>query len=131
MSELDADALLASKPILRSKLQAACRVDAEGARDILVEVVRFLSLCAESPAALTPSPRVDDAWHELVLCTRLYAEFCERRFGRFIHHDPGGTREDNAEQFRDTMRRYVAAYGSPDPRFWGEVPTADCGGCQG
>jgi hypothetical protein len=35
-----------------------------------------------------PSVVVDDLWHELVLHTHDYAEFCEAAFGRFLHHVP-------------------------------------------
>jgi hypothetical protein len=35
-----------------------------------------------------PSVVVDDLWHELVLHTRDYADFCDAAFGRFLHHVP-------------------------------------------
>ena len=35
-----------------------------------------------------PSQAVDVAWHEFILATRLYQRFCERGFGRFLHHTP-------------------------------------------
>ena len=31
---------------------------------------------------------VDDLWHEFVLHTRDYAQFCDQAFGRFLHHEP-------------------------------------------
>ncbi|MFF2086942.1 hypothetical protein ACFVVM_24475 [Nocardia sp. NPDC058176] len=37
-----------------------------------------------------PSHAVDEAWHGLILCTRLYADFCARAYGRFLHHHPEG-----------------------------------------
>ncbi|WP_063059894.1 hypothetical protein [Nocardia sienata] len=37
-----------------------------------------------------PSHAVDEAWHGLILCTRRYAEFCDRAYGRFLHHYPDG-----------------------------------------
>lgn len=30
----------------------------------------------------------DDLWHEFILYTRNYEEFCRRAFGRFMHHTP-------------------------------------------
>ena len=36
-----------------------------------------------------PSKAVDEAWHEMILMTREYTEFCERAFGRYLHHTPG------------------------------------------
>ena len=35
-----------------------------------------------------PSVVVDDLWHEMVLHTREYAEFCDAALGRFLHHEP-------------------------------------------
>jgi hypothetical protein len=35
-----------------------------------------------------PSQAVDDAWHAFILFTRGYQAFCDRAFGRFLHHTP-------------------------------------------
>ncbi len=35
-----------------------------------------------------PSQVVDDAWHELILFTKLYQNFCVTVFGKFLHHNP-------------------------------------------
>ncbi len=35
-----------------------------------------------------PSQVVDDAWHEFILSTRIYGDFCRRAFGYFLHHTP-------------------------------------------
>lgn len=35
-----------------------------------------------------PSQVTDDLWHELILYTKGYGAFCERAFGRFLHHSP-------------------------------------------
>ncbi|MCX9155967.1 hypothetical protein OPU71_07485 [Niveibacterium sp. 24ML] len=35
-----------------------------------------------------PSQAVDDAWHEFILFTRNYEQFCRRAFGRMLHHTP-------------------------------------------
>lgn len=43
-----------------------------------------------------PSQAVDVAWHELILFTRLYEQFCRKHLGRFLHHVP-------AEAMQSTM----------------------------
>lgn len=43
-----------------------------------------------------PSHAVDEAWHGFILCTRRYADFCERAYGRFLHHYPDGADEPAA-----------------------------------
>jgi hypothetical protein len=35
-----------------------------------------------------PSKVVDDAWHEFILFTRSYKQFCHKALGRFLHHTP-------------------------------------------
>jgi hypothetical protein len=35
-----------------------------------------------------PSRVVDVAWHEFILTTRLYEEFCKNSNGKYIHHTP-------------------------------------------
>jgi hypothetical protein len=35
-----------------------------------------------------PSQVADDLWHEFILYTRNYQQFCRRAFGRFLHHTP-------------------------------------------
>lgn len=47
-----------------------------------------------------PSQVADDLWHEFILYTRQYQDFCQRAFGRFLHHTPAvalsDDRQDNA-----------------------------------
>jgi len=47
-----------------------------------------------------PSQVTDDLWHEFILYTRNYDEFCRRAFGRFMHHTPavvlGADRQNNS-----------------------------------
>lgn len=35
-----------------------------------------------------PSQVADDLWHEFILYTREYGVFCQKAFGRFLHHTP-------------------------------------------
>jgi len=35
-----------------------------------------------------PSQVADDLWHELILYTRHYDDFCDKAFGGFMHHTP-------------------------------------------
>ena len=44
---------------------------------------------------------IDEVWHAHILCTRDYADFCARHFGRFIHHErtDGAGRDGAATDF--------------------------------
>lgn len=52
-----------------------------------------------------PSHAVDEAWHGLILCTRVYAAFCDRAYGRFLHHHPegGGGADTDPRQLERTV----------------------------
>jgi hypothetical protein len=57
-----------------------------------------------------PSVIVDDYWHEMVLHTREYAEFCDAALGRFLHHVPESTMSaadavaNRTANLRDTLK---------------------------
>jgi hypothetical protein len=61
-----------------------------------------------------PSHAVDEAWHGFILCTARYAAFCDRAYGRFLHHHPDGGAPRNARAAADPMseqlRRTVIAW---------------------
>lgn len=50
----------------------------------------YFQLCfmARKRMVAMPSQAVDVAWHEFILFTRHYQEFCTRALGRFLHHTP-------------------------------------------
>lgn len=47
-----------------------------------------LSLTADRRMVSMPSKVVDVAWHEFILFTKLYRNFCRTAMGRFLHHTP-------------------------------------------
>lgn len=59
-----------------------------------------------------PSHAVDEAWHGLILCTARYAAFCEKAYGRFLHHHPeGGVPADVVtDSMNEQLRRTVIAW---------------------
>jgi hypothetical protein len=128
-----ADRLLFDLPALETKLRKALLCSAQDARCGLIEVLKFMSLAASSTdGQLTPSHRIDLAWHELILFTRAYHQLCVTKFGMFVHHQPGGTQQENQKQFAMTLQRYEAAFGEPPRDFWGMIgePTSACGTCE-
>ena len=125
--------VLDSNPVLYSKISIACKIEESQVLPILTEVIRFLNLIAVAEMVLTPSKSIDDAWHEFILCTKAYWSFCEDKFGRMIHHHPGGSKEKNRDQFGKTLEFYHEFFGPPDPRFWENEVTSllsECGSCE-
>ena len=127
------DKLLVQYPELEKKVRRALLCDAPEARGVIVEALKFMSLAASSSGRpLTPSHRVDLAWHELILFTAAYQNLCDQQFGKFIHHHPGGNRLDHQKQFADTLTAYRETFGEPPVRFWGnrDESIAGCGNCE-
>ena len=127
--------VLVENPVLHQKVAASCSLERRDVPAMVLEVVRFLCLAAGSARTLTPSRAVDDAWHEFILCTRSYGEFCARHFGCMVHHHPGGDAERHRDQFQETLALYRDHFGDPDARFWPaprslETGEAACGGCE-
>ena len=70
------------------RLARDAAVSRDRARQLMAELFDFLDDSAGSNGPRRPSPLVDRAWHTFILHTRDYAQFCQDRFGRFIHHVP-------------------------------------------
>jgi hypothetical protein len=50
----------------------------------------YFYLCNQSPKQTVsmPSQVVDDLWHEFILFTKDYQDFCHQAFNKFLHHIP-------------------------------------------
>lgn len=57
---------------------------------VLTGLRDFFLLChiGEMDTLSLPSQIVDVAWHEFILSTRIYEEFCQQAYGHFLHHTP-------------------------------------------
>jgi hypothetical protein len=77
--------------------------------DVALEGLREWYLaCLSAPGETLgmPSRVVDIAWHEMILMTRTYYHFCERAFGRYLHHSPEAVMD---EPMRHSLGRTLAA----------------------
>jgi hypothetical protein len=84
----------------------------------LKEVAKFLFSCHQSDSRLTPSEKVDQAWHVFILFTYDYREFCRLFFGRFIDHYPGGETEQNTTQYELCLDSLIQNFGYADKAYW-------------
>lgn len=67
------------------------------ARGRVFEALRtYFQLCVRARGRMVtmPSVIVDEAWHHFLLFSRDYEEFCERAFGRMLHHSPAEGLDD-------------------------------------
>jgi hypothetical protein len=63
--------------------------------DQVIRALRqYFLICLEAGAASgrssvgMPSKVVDEAWHAFILMSREYTAFCQKAFGRYLHHTP-------------------------------------------
>ncbi len=71
-----------------------------------------------------PSQVVDDLWHEFILYTKNYELFCEKAFGRFMHHVPAVVLSRNKKK-NEGLRRcwwFACREENIDPRSPTRLP---------
>ncbi|WP_196886384.1 glycine-rich domain-containing protein [Aureivirga sp. CE67] len=130
-----ASKIIKNNPALVSKLEKVPFEEKIDVKELFVEVLKFLFLVGKNNQTLTPSLNVDLAWHEFILFTRTYHQFCDNHFGRYIHHQPEENIAKNNSNFQKTIKLYIITFGEPKKEFWGcyahsEWESAQCGSCE-
>jgi hypothetical protein len=88
------DAFLLPTRVARKLKERHPHLDERDISDVFRELKEYFHIIRESrdngneAFVSMPSLIADEAWHEFILCTREYADFCQRAFGRFLHHTP-------------------------------------------
>jgi predicted methyltransferase len=92
----------------------------ENAEHLERELKRYLILRALHPRKRYPmAGPVDGLWHTFLLFTRLYARFCNRVAGRFLHHTPADI--ENRQELRQFQKDYANLW-KDYPRVFAEPP---------
>jgi hypothetical protein len=76
-----------------------------------------LSFLSDGGPSGMMSKDIDEVWHQFILFTREYGNFCQESFGRFLHHSPNTTQTTNARK-RETTMNFVRSYN----QVFGDVP---------
>lgn len=64
----------------------------------------FLLLCKKHPKAhLSPTLQIDEIWHAHILYTQDYHAFCDKVFGKYLHHQPLMPGAEEAEANNDAI----------------------------
>lgn len=63
-------------------------VDAATAAEVFQRMLAFLDGYWLHRDLSSPTAEVDCAWHAFIVHTRAYRDYCDARFGAFLHHDP-------------------------------------------
>jgi hypothetical protein len=82
------DVLNYNCPEVVARLQQKLDLSDEAASQLFIDTRKFLYLCGTYNGRWVPSRDIDAGWHEFILFTREYNDFCFKHFGRFIHHSP-------------------------------------------
>ena len=122
--------LVRSIPLDRQRVRIVAKhgLTDEEAEKWLDEYRKWVALrrCFEG-AYMVPTAVVDEVWHEHIVDTRRYTDFCERVFGRYLHHepiiDPSENQSKSAKQaFTFTKQMWAKCFGSDPMRS----EMADC-----
>lgn len=130
-----AQQLIEKVPFLLRKLESLSFDHHIPSFELLVEVIKFLNLVSKNNMRLTPSQSVDLGWHEFILFTKSYSDFCHEELGRFIHHTPDDNKVTNERNYLKTIHCYFKWYGEPPESIWGELSQTEwvdsqCGSCK-
>lgn len=113
-------------PFLIEKLVKDHIVDTPAeAEALFVEVKRYLVIAALDPGKSWHmySLRVDECWHQFILFTRQYVEFCRQHFGRYVPHAPSnspdaGPAPAQRTTFKEFNARYQELFRTPLTDIW-------------
>lgn len=76
---------------LNSQLQKTYpHLEKQDIDDVIEGLREYFQVCniAGRKSVAMPSQAVDLAWHEFILFTKRYEQFCKKGLGRFLHHTP-------------------------------------------
>jgi len=98
--------------------------------ELIDEYLKFMRLMQLFPyLRFSPSEIVDQVWHEHILFTREYRDFCKKHFGKYVNHAPTvvgysiATASDDQRCYAYTLYFYALYFNStPSTVYW---PTND------
>lgn len=119
------DVLAYKNPAVVKRFQANFPQEAERAEHLFKEMLRYLWLCEKHDWDSLKAPQnpdlqfipvmheemrmIDNMWHEFILITRDYHDFCHHYFGHFLHHEPNmrETLAYSEEQFVHSLNLFL------------------------
>lgn len=105
-------------PALLERMQVKEGWTKEQADETFVEMKKFLYLCATNEGAMAPPEDLDEIWHNFILFTGDYAEYCQERVGTFLHHQPltlAQRAESDGSMIQNTLAAAKHAFGEDMP----------------
>jgi hypothetical protein len=108
---------------LRGRVSMAYpQLDSEQIDQVFRALRQYFLLCLQANAVNRgkvlgmPSKVVDEAWHAFILHSREYTQFCDRAFGRYLHHAPDSAMKTSMDH---AIGNTFAALKAPAPSSMG------------
>lgn len=110
-------------PVLIAKYRKKYGVTTRTAQKHFQELKKFLLLTSVAKQSIAPSQKIDQVWHEFILFTKDYRQFCTTNFGKIIEHVPEiatGKRQATKaiRRYLETLALAASVYGKLDPEMW-------------
>ncbi|MBD7937711.1 MULTISPECIES: glycine-rich domain-containing protein [Cytobacillus] len=90
---------------------------------LFMELKRYFFLCSLLKSVPMYSSKVDELWHEMILFTQKYADFCKQLFGQYLHHTPhtggGNPSPHNERAFFDLLYLSYFQPSENSVKIWG------------
>ena len=91
---------------------------------VIQEYKKFMYLCMVYPNT-APSDAIDQVWHQHILYTKDYHQFCLNMVKKPIHHNPDRVKHSSSLTYGITLINYENEFGFPAPKEVWSVPPAD------
>lgn len=82
------DEVMYTNPGVQRALVEQLQVDPQTAHLHFQRMLAYLDTAVGGGVPVSPDPETDAAWHAFILRTRDYTDYCMRRFGQYLHHEP-------------------------------------------
>lgn len=119
------------EPEVVNRIKEKLRLSNEDANQLFEDLKLFLFIASSNDGVAykkyRPSIAIDDAWHEFLLFTKNYRDFCIKVLGVFVDHTPGF---DKNWIEGDSLITEVRKYSEKPSKFW-FASKADCVSCWG
>ena len=88
----------------------------------LLELKRYFVMASLLKQVPMFSDEVDELWHEMLMFTKSYADFCAEFMGSTVHHEPAVTRRENpgARAWFDWVYCQLFEFTPYSSAIWGE-----------
>lgn len=89
--------------------------------ELFIEMKKFMYLCATNDRAMAPPEDIDEIWHNFILFTNDYANYCRDKVTLFLHHQPltvAQREQSDGSMIESTLAAARAAFGDNLPEHW-------------